>query len=158
MARGARGSVLPRPTNDLMARDDLDLDDGLSYKDLLRQAGAYRDPTKGVVHTMPFGVPYKVGNAWKQQTKVFQVAMSAEEARAKTREGKAGRWDWYCAGVECKLCREPIVGWCLGGRKFAVEHEHVTGFDPTRFGETDAEPPADADEYADASAPVMVEA
>ena len=160
MPRARSGAaVLPPPmtTSDPLGTDALDVG-ALSYTDILRQAGAYRDPYKGVVHRMPFGVPFQRGGRWVQQTKVFPVAMSAEEARAKTR-ATGERWDWYSPGSRCGRCNEPIVGWCLGGRKFAVEHDHVTDFDPTLYDEVEVAAPDAADEGAVADeAPLLVEA
>ncbi len=160
MPRGRpRGAVAMPPSvrNDVMANDSLDL--GLSYTDILRQAGAYRDPHKGVVHRMPFGAPFRRGGRWVQQTKIYPVAMSAEEARDKTR-ATGERHDWYSPGSTCKKCIDPIVGWCLGGRKFQAEHDHVTDFDPTLYGEMEVAPPEASDDDAAVpdEAPVLVEA
>ena len=48
MPRRQQGAVLAPPmmTHDPLANDALDM--GLSYTDVLRQAGAYRDPHKGI--------------------------------------------------------------------------------------------------------------
>lgn len=158
MARTRSGAVLPPPmAADPLANDALDTGP-LSYTDILREAGAYRDPRLGIVHRMPFGAPFRQGGRWVQQTKVYPVAMSAEEARAKT-QATGDRWDWYSPGSVCKRCSEPIVGWCLGGRKFAVEHDHVTDFNPAVYGTVEVDPPDLSDEGMDAeAAPVLMEA
>jgi hypothetical protein len=157
MPRGMRGAVAERP----LATDALDLDDGLSYPDLLRQAGAYREPGRGIVHRMPIGSPYRrADGTWGQQTKTYPVASSAEEAREKTR-ATGDRWDYYEAGTKCKRCAEAgasgvISGWVLGGRKFAVEHDHVTTFDPAVYGEMEVDAPETDD--IGAESPALMEA
>lgn len=163
MPRGVRNAaVAPRPVpmSDPLASVAADIENNLSYSQILANAGARRNPRRGIVHDMPVGAPYKQGGRWVQNTKTYQVAMSAEEARQQTR-ATGERWDWYSPGLDCPKCYEPIIGWCLGGRKFAAEHDHVTDFDPTLYGVMEVDPPADeADEEAveNDAARVLVEA
>jgi hypothetical protein len=127
----------------LLAPDPLE---DRSYAEALAAAGAYRDRKRGVVHEMPYGPAFKRNGRWVQQTKTFPVATSAAEAREKTKQ-TGERHDWYSDGSECPKCRELIVGWCLGGRKFQAEHDHVTQYDPTVYGEREVEaPPSDDDD------------
>ncbi len=158
MARGIKATPPPAEIDPLAATAD-DLDYDLSYSQMLARAGAYRQPGKGIMHKMPVGPAVQRGGKWVQQTKAYPVAMSAEEAREKTR-ATGDRWDYYEAGTTCDRCVKAggdgvISGWVLGGRKFAAEHEHVTNYDPTVFTFEEVAPPDDA---AGADAPLLVEA
>lgn len=157
------GATLLPPTNDPLAAIADDIDSNLSYGRILAEHGARRDPRKGIVHDLPFGQPFRRGGRWIQQTKTYRVAMSAEEARQKTR-ATGERWDYFEPGAECDRCLKAggdgiVSGWVLGGRKFQVEHDHVTTFDPTVYGEVEVAAPdiPDEDMAAD-EAPVLVEA
>lgn len=160
MPRGVRITA-PRPSmpvSDPLRGIAADIESNLSYAQVLANAGAYRDPRRGIVHDMPFGTPFKRDGKWVQQTKTFPVAQTAEEARAKTR-ATGDRWDWYSPGLDCPKCSDPIVGWCLGGRKFAHEHDHVIDFDPTVYGVMEVDPPADGEmDEVSAEDRVLVEA
>lgn len=163
MPRPTRGGVTLPPTNGSMAEIADDIDQNLSYGRILAEAGAYRKPGQGIVHDLPFGRPFRRGGRWVQQTKTYPVAMSAAEAREKTR-ATGERHDYYEPGAKCKFCAEVtgngvISGWVLGGRKFQAEHAHVTSFDPAVYGEVEVDPPLDDDEdLATDEAPVLVEA
>ncbi len=144
--------MAPPPTSNPLQADALDLAGSLSYPQILADAGAYRDPRLGIVHKMPVGAPFQRDGRWVQNQKVYRVAMSAEEARQMTRS-TGDRWDWYSPGLDCPKCFEPIVGWCLGGRKFAAEHDHVTDFDPSLYDTVEVAPPDVSDD--DAAGPSM---
>lgn len=147
MPRGRPGAVSDRPRPVLSSNaSGLGLsaiptiapgaDAPVSYDTLLAEAGVFRDPsieTTGLAHNHPVTTRSRRG---KPQTQRFPVALTATEARDLTK--KTGqRHDWYCAGLQCKLCAEPLVGWVLGGRKFAAEHDHVTEFVPGLYAEMD---------------------
>lgn len=147
MARAIKSTPPPAGLDPLATvADDLDYD--LSYSQILARAGAFRVPGKGIMHKMGTGPAVQRGDRWVQQTKTYPVAMSAEEARVKTRD-TGERWDYYEVGARCKRCAEVggdgvISGWVLGGRKFAQEHEHVTNFDPALISYEEVDPPDDA--------------
>lgn len=167
MPRGVRNAAVAAPSvpmHDPLAGVAADIENNLSYAQILANAGAFRDYSRSerdgqIVHKMPIGAPYRSGGKWVQQTKTYPVAMSAEEAREKTR-ATGNRWDWYSPGSDCPKCTNLIVGWCLGGRKFAQDHDHVTDFDPTLYGVMEVDPPSDMldDEEAVEDERVLVEA
>ncbi len=157
MARTLRGGA-PAADIDPLARVADDIDYDLSYSQILARNGAYRVGSE-ILHKLPIGVPIRQGGKWVQQTKAYPVAMSAKEARIKTRD-TGTRHDYYEAGARCKRCAEAgsgglVSGWVLGGRKFQSEHDHVTNYDPAviTFEEVDAPVDDDAEPAA-----VLVEA
>lgn len=160
MPRGLRNSAPPAEIDPLATvADDLDYD--LSYSQILARAGAFRQPGKGIMHKLPVGPPIRQGGKWVQQTKAYPVAMSAEEARVKTRE-TGDRWDYYEAGATCDRCVKAggdgiVAGWVLGGRKFQAEHDHVTNYDPSVVSFVEVDPPVVDDAELPAGA-VAVEA
>lgn len=151
-----RDAALSTSSGDALRPDALDLDLERSYSEILAEAGARRGPNRTIVHDMPIGAPYKRGTRWLQDTKTFPVAMSAEEARDKTR-ATGERWDYFEPGVICDACIKVdpgfvLSGWVLGGRKFQAEHAHVTNFDPSQFGTIEVDPPAATDDDDEALA------
>lgn len=156
----ARHATLTPPTPDLLRTDELDLEGELSYPALLKAAGAYRDPKLGIVHKVPVGAPFRDGGRWIQNTKAYRVAMTAEDARNKTR-ATGDRYDYYEPGTTCdKGAKQGITcvmtGWVLGGRKFSSEHAHVTDFDAAVYDTVEVEAPTEEDDVSD-EAPVLVE-
>ena len=171
MSRQTRGAVAtPPPHLDPLVRDGGNLEHNLDYFQILADAGAFRQGGQ-IFHKLPVGQPFRQvplgqsprqGARWVQQTKTFPVAMSAEEARKKTR-ATGDRWDYYEAGAKCKQCAEVgsglISGWVLGGRKFQAEHAHVTDLDTAVYSYDEVDPPEMSDEDGAAiEAPLLVEA
>lgn len=104
----------------------------INYDQMLAEAGVFRDPTiesTGLAHHYPVPGLSRRGNP---QMKKYSVALSAVEARNQTK-ATGDRHDYYSPGLQCPRCQDPLVGWVLGGRKFAVEHDHVTEFEPELY-------------------------
>ena len=101
-----------------------------SYMDILAANGVTYDPEWGVlVHRAPAG-----SRDGKPVRRKYPVALTAEEAREKTRAGVLrSRWDYFATGVKCGDCAAPISGWAWGGRKFNAEHDHVTDASPDLY-------------------------
>lgn len=124
----------------------------LNYDQMMSDAGVFREGD-GLYHYL-----YVVGEATSANGKAlrrkqkFPVALSAEEARIKTKT-TGERHDWLCPGIQCPRCQEMLTGWVLGGRKFQAEHDHVTVPDPTRFIYEEVE-----DDATDEAEAVAVEA
>lgn len=152
MPRGATATP-PAALDPLAAAtvaDEIDYD--LSYSQILAKNGAFRQPGRGIVHKMVIGSPYQARGGWRQDTKVYPVAMSAEEARERTRQTGI-RHDYYEPGATCEKCLKAggdgiVSGWVLGGRKFQTEHQHVTNRNPEEYGYVEVDPPGVSDEAA----------
>lgn len=104
----------------------------LNYDALLAANGVFREGD-GLYHYQPvMGEGVNRNGRATRRMKKYPVALTAVDARNLTK-GTGERHDWYCPGLQCKLCAEPLVGWVLGGRKFQVEHDHVITPDPTLY-------------------------
>ncbi len=124
----------------------------LNYDAMLADAGVFREGD-GLYHyqTVVGGGTSPNGRPTRRKQK-YPVALTAESARILTKT-TGTRHDWFCPGLQCKLCADPMVGWVLGGRKFAGEHDHVITPDPTLYHYEEVE-----DEAEDVEQPVAVEA
>lgn len=159
MPRGMWGATAPPPSIDPLMVGGANVQFDLDYFQILANNGARRVPGRGIVREALIGAPYRQGGRWVQNTKTYSVAMSAKEAREKTK-ATGERWDYYEAGATCDQCVKVgggvIAGWVLGGRKFQAEHDHVTNFDPAVYGVVEIEAP-EVDEVSEET-PALVEA
>lgn len=163
MPRGRSGAAVmdrPSPTTntDPLGARAADLRFNLSYESILADEGVFRDPSvksTGFARWVNVASENNVsrrGKAFVQQKKIA-VAMSAEDARAYTK-ATGDRHDWYDPGSECPKCSEPLVGWVLGGRKRAVDHDHVTLAPPSLYRTVEVE--VDDDEMTEDESPAVV--
>lgn len=125
----------------------------LTYEELVRLNGAVYDRSTGqLVRIVPDGSSsprQRPDGTWVQASEKRFVARSLEEARQKGR-----LWDFYAQDVKCprQFCNQPLSGWVRGGRKFEIEHDHITAGRYGRIEEMEVPPPPDSEEKAPARA------
>lgn len=121
----ARGATLTRDPGPATVQGS-DLKHNLNYMDTLAELGVERDPETGEL------VRWVVDPTLNDDTGPLErmrfVALTRQDAQAKSRSGSTP-WDWYCTGLKCPQCIEPMVGWVrssMGGLKFEREHDHIS--------------------------------
>lgn len=113
-------------TLDPLARRAADLKHNVSYEAILAEQGVERDPDTGELVRWVESPTIRDTSGQPMEIKRF-VAMTRQEAQEKSRM-TSQPWDWYCTGLKCPQCAEPLVGWVrgsFGGLKFEREHDHI---------------------------------